>query len=159
MLIMPCSRALNTRGEQTSSRSAVSQPDERWTCPSCGCRLVLHSDNPGIRAWFEHDPRSVGKDVLRQCRHLNHAATLPADWHTRFIFTFFPLDASAAVGAWYCVWCGRHYAGEKHCATCNTGIYSIEEAAWHENYLRPVDSPGQQSSEDPGLSASTSGGC
>ncbi|MDM2772723.1 zinc-ribbon domain-containing protein [Citrobacter sp. Cpo126] len=61
--------------------------------------------------------------------------------------------------AWYCVWYGRHYAGEKHCATCNTGIYSIEEAAWQENYLRPVNGPGQQSSEDLGLSAPTSGRC
>lgn len=140
MLIMPCYQALNTRGEQTSSRSAASQPDESWTCPSCGCRLALHSDDPSIRAWFEHDPRSLGNDILRQCKYQGNLARLPGDWHTRFIFTFFPLDASAPVGAWYCVWCGRHYEGKKHCATCNTGIYSIEETAWCENYTCSVDS-------------------
>ncbi|EOY5093606.1 putative zinc ribbon protein [Citrobacter amalonaticus] len=137
MLLMPCYCALNTRGEQTGSRSAASQPEESWTCPSCGCRLVLHSDNPGIRAWFEHDQRSVGNDVLRQCKYRDDFATLPGDWHTRFIFTFFPLDVSAPAAAWYC-------------AACNTGIYSIEETAWRESYICPVDEPAQPSSGDQG---------
>ena len=60
---------------------------------------------------------------------------------------------------WYCVWCGHHYAGEKHCATCNTGIYSIEETAWRGNYTCPVNNPAQQPSEDPRLAALTSGAC
>lgn len=111
-------------------RRLKSQSDESWTCPSCGCRLILHSDTPGIRARFEHDPRSVGDDVLRQCRHLNHFGRLPGNWHTRFILTFFPLDAYVPVKAWYCVWCGRHYKGEKHCAVCNTGINSTVDTAW-----------------------------
>lgn len=146
MLIMPCYQAMNTRGEQTSSRSAASKPNERWSCLSCGCRLILHSDDPSIRAWFEHDPRSVGNDVLKQCKYRGNFARLPGDWHTRFIFTFFPLDASASVGAWYCVWCRRHYEGEKHCAACNTGIYSTEETAWRENYTCPVDNQGNRHS-------------
>ncbi|MHB6975689.1 putative zinc ribbon protein [Klebsiella pneumoniae] len=28
---------------------------------------------------------------------------------------------------WHCVWCGNHYSGKKHCTSCGTGIYSIEE--------------------------------
>ncbi|HAX9835774.1 TPA: hypothetical protein JS210_001179 [Escherichia coli] len=61
--------------------------------------------------------------------------------------TFYPL---LTVGAWYCVWCGQHYAGDKLCTACNTGIYSIEETAWRENYICPVDKPAQPSSKDQG---------
>ncbi|WP_434534046.1 putative zinc ribbon protein [Enterobacter cloacae] len=37
--------------------------------------------------------------------------------------------------SWYCVWCGDHYQGVKHCYRCQTGIYSIEEANWQINYI------------------------
>jgi hypothetical protein len=44
------------------------------------------------------------------------------------------LDATVMTLSWYCVWCGDHYQGVKHCYRCLTGIYSIEEANWQRNY-------------------------
>ncbi|ECX5674575.1 hypothetical protein AA206_13180 [Salmonella enterica subsp. enterica serovar Newport] len=44
------------------------------------------------------------------------------------------LDTPVAVLSWYCVWCGSYYTGKKHCASCGTGIYSIEKTgAGNEN--------------------------
>ncbi|WP_369794383.1 putative zinc ribbon protein [Serratia sp. DD3] len=45
-----------------------------------------------------------------------------------------PATAPIALRSWYCVWCQNHYQGEKYCIACNTGIYSIEEESWRENY-------------------------
>ena len=44
------------------------------------------------------------------------------------------LDALVATRYWFCVWCQSHYQGEKHCKTCNTGIYSISRGDWAWNY-------------------------
>ncbi|WP_438600709.1 putative zinc ribbon protein [Klebsiella michiganensis] len=44
------------------------------------------------------------------------------------------LDALIATRHWFCVWCQSHYQGEKHCKTCNTGIYSISRGDWAWNY-------------------------
>ncbi|WP_458339551.1 putative zinc ribbon protein [Klebsiella variicola] len=32
------------------------------------------------------------------------------------------------------MWCQSHYQGEKHCKTCNTGIYIISRGDWTWNY-------------------------
>ncbi|WP_438802614.1 putative zinc ribbon protein [Erwinia mallotivora] len=44
------------------------------------------------------------------------------------------LDAPVTLPSWYCVWCGSHYQGRKHCGRCHSGIYSIEETSWQRNY-------------------------
>ncbi|EAA4684294.1 hypothetical protein D6O16_23155 [Salmonella enterica] len=31
------------------------------------------------------------------------------------------LDAMVMTLSWYCVWCGDHYQGVKHCYRCQTG--------------------------------------
>ncbi|MFT2791389.1 putative zinc ribbon protein [Serratia sp. T13T92] len=54
--------------------------------------------------------------------------------HSQLRRTVGGLAAPVAVRSWYCVRCQSHYQGEKHCITCNTGIYSIKETRWQENY-------------------------
>lgn len=140
MLIMPCHLALNSKGALVGARSAATQPDENWACISCGCRLILHPGEIGEHPWFEHDQRSAKFNALMYCQYRNHHDGLPGE---RFRLLFFPVhehEVCVMPEDWYCVWCGRHYKGEKHCVVCNTGIYSIEETAWRESYTCAVDS-------------------
>ncbi|WP_458646097.1 putative zinc ribbon protein [Enterobacter hormaechei] len=60
--------------------------------------------------------------------------------------------------AWYCVWCGRNYVREKYYAVCNTGIYSIEETTWRENFSCSIDDTPPYPPEDRHSSPLTAGG-
>jgi hypothetical protein len=67
------------------------------------------------------------------CANLNPQVKADAR-HEELRKTVGQLAAPIALRSWYCVWCQNHYQGEKHCIACGTGIYSIEEARWQENY-------------------------
>lgn len=144
MLIMPCHFALNSKGSQVGARSEATQTNESWTCLSCGCRLILHPGDISEHPWFEHDQRYTKISALMYCQYRNHRDGLLGERFRLLFFHVHEQEVRVIPEAWYCVWCGRHYKGEKHCAVCHTGIYSIEETAWRENYTRPVDSPGDQ---------------
>ncbi|WP_445336023.1 putative zinc ribbon protein [Citrobacter koseri] len=111
----------------------MSAPGQVWSCASCGCRLVLHADTFCDPAWFEHDTQTVARDVLLNCAHLDPEVKAEAR-HRKLRNMLNGLDATVMTLSWYCVLCGGHYCGEKHCAACGTGIYSIEEASWLMNY-------------------------
>ncbi|MEP8660563.1 MULTISPECIES: putative zinc ribbon protein [Enterobacteriaceae] len=83
--------------------------------------------------WFEHDQASVAANTLMNCAHIDPA--VKAEERSRILRSLFNKPNSTVMTlAWYCVWCGEHYSGEKLCTTCGTGIYSIEEACWQINY-------------------------
>lgn len=83
--------------------------------------------------WFEHDQASVAANTLMNCAHIDPA--VKAEERSRILRSLFNKPNSTVMTlAWYCVWCGEHYSGEKLCTTCRTGIYSIEEACWQINY-------------------------
>nr|WP_265937673.1 putative zinc ribbon protein [Klebsiella pneumoniae] len=69
---------------------------------------------------------TVTTNVLMQCTHLDPEVKAEARCQKlrRIIGN---LDAPVMVLFWHCVWCGNHYSGKKHCTSCGTGIYSIEE--------------------------------
>ncbi|MDE9702794.1 putative zinc ribbon protein [Citrobacter portucalensis] len=158
MLMMPCHLALNSKGAMRGARSAVSKPGENWSCSSCGCRLVLHPGDISEHPWFEHDQASANESALLYCQYRNHRDGLPGERFRVMLYSIREHEVRMVSEAWYCVWCGRHYVGEKHCVACNTGIYSIEETAWRENYTCPVDYPSQHSPEERGASLLVSGG-
>jgi hypothetical protein len=83
--------------------------------------------------WFEHDQKTVARDVLMNCAHLDPEVKAEAR-HNRLRSIIRGLGAPVMSLAWYCVWCGEHYQGMKSCPRCLTGIYSIEEANWQRNY-------------------------
>ncbi|GCL78511.1 TPA: putative zinc ribbon protein [Escherichia coli] len=138
MLIMPCHLALNSKGSLVGARSATARPDESWACLSCGCRLILHPGDISESPWFEHDQRYAKISALMYCQYRNHRDGLPGERFRVMLYTILEHEACMVPEDWYCVWCGRHYVGEKHCVGCNSGIYSIEEIAWRENYTCPV---------------------
>lgn len=157
MRIMACHLALNCKGALTGARSAVTKSDESWRCLSCDCPLILHTGGASKHPWFEHNQQLANDYALMHCQYRNHHDGLPGESRRMMLYTIHDQEVRIMAEAWYCVWCGRHYAGEKHCATCDTGIYSIEETVWRENYTCSVDNPGQQPSEN--QRSSTSGGC
>lgn len=159
MRIMACHLALNRKGALTGARSAVSKPDENWRCPSCDSPLILHPGSSDTHPWFEHNQRLANDYALMYCQYRDHRDGLPGESRRMMLYTIHEQEIRIMAEAWYCVWCGCHYAGEKHCTACNTGIYSIEETVWRENYTCPVNNSDHQPSEDPGLSASTLGAC
>ncbi|WP_370613283.1 zinc-ribbon domain-containing protein [Citrobacter portucalensis] len=146
MLMMSCHLALNSKGAITGARSAVSQPGDSWTCLSCGCQLRLHSGNSDTPPWFEHDQRSANVSALMHCQYRQHRDGLPGERFRVMLYSVHEQDIRLVMQSWYCVWCGRHYRGDKHCAICNTGLYSVEETIWRENYTCPVESPGDRRS-------------
>lgn len=122
MLITPCHLALNSKGSLVGVRSAATQPDESWACLSCGCRLILHPGDISEHRWFENDQRYAKISALMYCQYRNHHDGLPGESFRLLFFRIQELEVCAIPEAWYCIWCGRHYKGEKHCAVCNTGI-------------------------------------
>nr|HBK6101721.1 hypothetical protein [Citrobacter freundii] len=144
MRIMACHLALNRKGALVGARSATTKADESWSCLSCGCRLILYPGGHRTHSWFEHDQRYAKISALMNCQYRNHQDGLPGEHFRLLFFRIQEQEVCVIPEAWYCVWCGRHYKGDKHCTICNTGIYSIEETAWLENYTCPVDSPGDR---------------
>lgn len=159
MFIMSCHLALNSKGSLVGVRSATTQPDESWACLSCGCRLILHPGDVSGHPWFEHDQRYAKISALMYCQYRNHHDGLPGE---RFRVMLYALhEQNTRVGAaqsWFCIWCGSHYDGDKHCVVCNTGIYSIEESDCRDNYISPIDEPAKSSPEKRHLADSTPGG-
>lgn len=143
MLMMPCHLALNSRGALTGARNAISQPSESWGCSSCGCRLRLHPGDISEHPWFEHDQASANESKLLYCQYRNHRDGLPGERFRVMLYAIHEQDTRLMSQLWYCVWCGRHYEGEKHCAACNTGIYSIEGTAKQGDDICLVDDPAQ----------------
>jgi hypothetical protein len=119
---------------------AMSAPGQIWSCASCGCRLVLHACTLSDPAWFEHDTQTVARDVLMNCAHLDPEAKAEAR-HRKLRNMLSGLVATVMTLSWYCVWCGDHYHGVKHCYRCQTGIYSIEEANWQSTATVPGSTP------------------
>ncbi|EAA4017445.1 putative zinc ribbon protein [Salmonella enterica] len=133
MRILKCYLANDREGHFVTAGEAMSAPGQVWSCASCGCRLVLHAGAFGDPAWFEHDTQTVARDVLMNCAHLD--PEVKAEARRRKLRNMLNgLDATVMTLSWYCVWCGDHYQGVKHCYRCHTGIYSIEETNWQRNY-------------------------
>lgn len=103
-----------TAGEAMSAQGRV------WSCASCGCRLVLHAGTFCDPAWFEHDTRTVARDVLMNCTHLDPEVKVEARYR-KMRNLLNGLDATMMTLSWYCVWCGDHYPGIKFCYLCQTG--------------------------------------
>ncbi|MGK3261167.1 putative zinc ribbon protein [Escherichia coli] len=126
MRMLKCYLANNRDGHIVTAKDAMQSPSRVWTCSSCGCQLILHAGSSGEAPWFEHDQRTVTTNVLMQCTHLD--PEVKAEARCQKIRSIIGnLDAPVMVLFWYCVWCGNHYSGKKHCTSCGTGIYSIEE--------------------------------
>ncbi len=132
MRMLKCYLANDREGHFATAGEAMRAPGQIWSCASCGCRLILHAgmhEDP----WFEHDQQTVARHVLMNCAHLDPKVKAEAR-HSKLQRIIAELDAPLMSQAWYCVWCGSHYQGEKLCQACGTGIYSIEEANWQMNY-------------------------
>lgn len=133
MRILKCYLANDREGHFVTAGEALNTPGQVWSCASCGCRLILHAQTYGEPPWFEHDQQTVARHVLMNCSHLDPEVKAEAR-HNKLRSLIRGLDATVMSLAWYCVWCGDHYRGVKHCPRCLTGIYSIEEANWQRNY-------------------------
>ncbi|EFS9643747.1 hypothetical protein HWI03_004467 [Salmonella enterica] len=126
MRMLKCYLANNRDGHFVTAEEAMSAPGQVWSCASCGCRLVLHAGSAGDPAWFEHDQRSVARQVLMNCAWLDPEVKAEAR-HRKLRSIINELDVLVVTRSWHCVWCGNHYQGEKRCVPCGTGIYSIED--------------------------------
>ncbi|EAS5349616.1 hypothetical protein D8V81_04400 [Salmonella enterica] len=126
MRMLKCYLANNRDGHFVTAEEAMSAPGQIWSCASCGCRLVLHAGSAGDPAWFEHDQHTVSTSVLMQCAWLDPEVKAEAR-HRKLRSIIGGLDTPVTVLSWYCVWCENHYSGKKHCTSCGTGIYSIED--------------------------------
>ncbi|EDI1682091.1 hypothetical protein JJJ40_004620 [Salmonella enterica] len=126
MRMLKCYLANNRDGHFVTAEEAMNAPGQVWSCASCGCRLVLHAGSAGDTAWFEHDQRTVTTNVLMQCAWLDPEVKAEAR-HRKLRSIIGGLDTPVMVRSWYCVWCENHYSGKKHCTSCGTGIYSIED--------------------------------
>lgn len=133
MRMLKCYLANNRTGHFVTADDAMGAPGQRWSCASCGCRLILHAGTREDPAWFEHDQQTVARHVLMNCAYLDPEVKAEAR-HRKLRRIIGGLDAPVMSQAWYCVWCSEHYQGVKHCPRCLTGIYSIEEANWQMNY-------------------------
>ena len=96
--------------------------------------------------------------ALMYCQYRNHHDGLPGERLRLLFFRIQEQEVCVIPEAWYCVWCGSHYDGDKHCVVCNTGIYSIEESDWRDNYISPIDEPAKSSPEKRHLADSAPGG-
>ncbi|EHV4551087.1 hypothetical protein K0L99_002406 [Escherichia coli] len=125
MRILKCYLANNSRGRFVTAEEAACGKAETWICLSCGCVLVLHAAHTGEAPWFEHDQGSVSVGVLMRCTHLDPEVKAQAR-RRKLCRIVDELNAPVIVLSWYCVWCGNHYQGKKHCVVCGTGLYSTE---------------------------------
>ncbi|EPG0546688.1 MULTISPECIES: putative zinc ribbon protein [Enterobacterales] len=131
--MLKCYLANDHRGHFVTTSEAVNMPGQVWSCVSCGCRLIFHTGTHTDSPWFEHDQRTVAASTLIGCAHIDPA--VKAEIRSRTLRSLFNTPDSPVMSlAWYCVWCANHYSGEKRCTACGTGIYSIEEACWQNNY-------------------------
>lgn len=133
MRMLKCYLANDREGHFVTAGEAMRVPGQIWSCASCGCRLILHAQTYGEPPWFEHDQQTVTRHVLMNCAHLDPEVKAEAR-HNKLRSIIRGLETPVLSLAWYCVWCGDHYRGVKHCPRCLTGIYSIEEANWQMNY-------------------------
>ncbi|EBS0416315.1 hypothetical protein DUB65_15055 [Salmonella enterica subsp. enterica serovar Newport] len=133
MRMLKCHLANNREGHFVTANEAMNAPGQVWSCASCGCQVLLHASTSSEAPWFEHDQRTVSTSVLMQCAHLDPEVKAEAR-RQKLRSIIGGLDTPVAVLSWYCVWCGSYYTGKKHCASCGTGIYSIEKTgAGNEN--------------------------
>lgn len=131
--MLKCYLANDHRGHFVTTSEATNMPGQVWSCVSCGCRLIFHTSTHADSPWFEHDQRTVATSALMGCAHIDPA--VKAEISSRTLRSLFNTPDSPVMShAWYCVWCAKHYSGEKRCTACGTGIYSIEEACWQNNY-------------------------
>ncbi|NIH92367.1 hypothetical protein FHW31_003842 [Enterobacter asburiae] len=131
--MLKCYLANDHRGHFVTTSEAMNMPGQVWSCVSCGCRLIFHTGKHADSSWFEHDQRTVAASTLTGCAHIDPA--VKAEIRSRTLRSLFNTPDSPVMSlAWYCVWCANHYSGEKRCTACGTGIYSIEEACWQNNY-------------------------
>jgi len=135
MRILKCYLANNSRGRFITAEEATCGKSDTWTCPSCGCVLVLHAAHTRETAWFEHDQGAVPVGVLMRCTHLDAEVKEQAQ-RRKLCRMVDELDAPVIVLSWYCVWCGSQYQGKKHCVVCGTGLYSTEASNRQMNGTR-----------------------
>ncbi|MGE5985834.1 putative zinc ribbon protein [Klebsiella michiganensis] len=111
----------------------------QWFCSDCRCPLKLRNDTSREEAWFEHAPDDTTAEAqVPKCSHVLNEIRRRA-FTIRLNNMVNGLDTLVTPKFWFCVWCQMHYKGEKHCKTCNTGIYSITRYNWSWDYNRPDD--------------------
>ena len=132
MRVLKCYLANNREGHFVTAGEVMSAPEQVWSCASCGCRLILHA-GMHEEPWFEHDQQTVARHVLMDCAHLDPEVKAEAR-HRKLRSIIKGLGAPVTTRSWYCVLCGGHYSEDKYCASCGTGIYSIEGSSWQLNY-------------------------
>ncbi|EQB5947598.1 MULTISPECIES: zinc-ribbon domain-containing protein [Enterobacterales] len=131
--MLKCYLASDQRGHFVTTSEADNMPGQVWGCVSCGCRLIFHTGTYTDSPWFEHDQTTVAASTLMRCAHIDPA--VKAEERSKILRSLFNKPDSPVMSlAWYCVWCGEHYNGEKFCTACGTGIYSIDKANWQINY-------------------------
>lgn len=132
MRMLKCYLTNDVSGRFVTAGEAAKSSGGIWTCASCGCVLYLLT-GASEKPWFEHNQQTVAESVLMNCTHLD--PEVKAEIRNRKLRHIIGgLDTSMVALDWYCVWCGSHYRGVKHCYRCQTGIYSTEEANWQRNY-------------------------
>ncbi|WP_199063842.1 putative zinc ribbon protein [Serratia sp. ASV30] len=130
--------AFDSKDHYVLAKEVNSSPDAQWFCTACHCPLKLRNDVVSEEAWFVHNPDETTKELLAGCGYLNtEIKRLVFMRRLRSILN--NLDTLGTIRFWYCVWCRDHYKGEKHCKTCNTGIYSISRGDWTWNYNQKED--------------------
>lgn len=131
--MLKCYLASDQRGHFVTTSEAANMLGQVWSCVSCGCRLIFHNGTKADSPWFEHDQATVAASTLMSCAHID--PVVKAEIRSRTLRSLFNTPVSPVMSlAWYCVWCANHYSGEKRCTACGTGIYSIEETCWQNNY-------------------------
>ncbi|WP_227010082.1 MULTISPECIES: zinc-ribbon domain-containing protein [unclassified Enterobacter cloacae complex] len=100
MRVLKCYLANDREGHFVTAGEAMSAPGQIWSCASCGCRLVLHAGTYSDPAWFEHDTRTVARDVLMDCAHLDPEVKAEAR-HRKLRNMLNGLDATVMTLSWY----------------------------------------------------------
>ncbi|MFS9421683.1 putative zinc ribbon protein [Citrobacter sp. C411] len=128
MRILKCFLANNARNKYVIAREAAetSRTNEHWTCASCGCELLLRTDEAGEAPWFEHILHSIPHQRLMKCAWVDPEEKARAR-EKKLRQVVYSVDKNVRPPQeWHCVLCDTAYQGNKYCRTCKSGLYTTE---------------------------------
>lgn len=101
----------------------------RCFCMSCGCPLLVRYEGYN-KAYFEHDQDAMTRKQLMQCVYYdgNDKRNKRDELLQNVVSRLRPV---VPVTRWHCTQCKSDYTGNKHCNSCNSGIFSIASTASH----------------------------
>lgn len=102
------------------ARTALTQPEGRFTCHLCRSTLTLQPEPSSGRAWFAHPV-----DSSVECPYVGVAAEEIALIDSLRCYTPGVLPV-VLKRDWYCAECGDDYHGERYCLLCRTGRFSTK---------------------------------